>query len=642
MPSWFARWASLLLLCLISSNVAQAAAPISAYARMTNFDHLALSPDGSRYAGVVGDEIRTVVQIASLPGNDVLVQSPFEKASVVALSWAGPDYLIATTRAVQPRKDGLLSVVYFVQKFDVKKRRWSQLLDNSDIYLSFVSKPAETRVVDGRPYAFLNGYSRNGRGGNALLALLKVDLDSGQVKLTEEGNASTIGWALDSAGRAVARADFDDRQGAWTLFGHQPPSSKWSLLETVQDRVDVPSLLSVGATDNEVLYSKPINGIWVVHSRNLASGDAAIFDTDDSGRLMADSFTGRQVARGYDRESAVETVFVDPNDQKLWLNVMKAWPGEVVRFLDWSQDRNVVRVGVSGRRSGIGVFIVDRKARTAQRLLDDMPGLVAADYAEQRPIRFKASDCVEVPAYLTLPPGKPEKALPLIVLAPGGRVSVGYDWQAQALASRGYAVLQPQPRGSSGFGEAYIAAGTGEWGGKQISDLTDGVRSLARDGIIDPARVCVAGTYFAGSQALLAASRDQGVYRCAASIFGVHDFRKRFELYRDLAGPGGDSEAYRQLRRMLGVAVPADPRLDELSPINRVAAISVPVLLMQLKRALPQGDDMAAAFKRAGKPVERATVTADDWLNSNPGRIQMIEGLIGFVEKHNPPGPTAQ
>lgn len=631
-----ARWIALFLGIVPLGGVV-AAPPVSTYAQVTNFDALALAPDGSKYAGVVGDEYKAVVQIATLPANDVIVRSPFDKASIVALEWAGPEYLIATIRSALPTKDGLLRIVYTVQKFDMKNRRWSGLLQNSSVYRPWVSKSAATRVVDGRPYAFLTGYTPKGRSGD-VLALLRVNLESGQVQLVEEGNDWTTGWVLDSTGRANARADYDVTKGKWDLYGRARGVPKWTLLDTSSDRINQPSLSGLGASDDEVLYSKRINDVWVPYSRNLATGDLAIDDTDVG---LTDPATGLQIAFMNEKPDGIETTFVDPVDRKLWLNVVKAWPGELVHFLGWSKDRNIVLVGVSGRRSGAGVFVVDRQAKTARKLIDDVPGLAATDYAEQRPIRFRASDGVEIPAILTLPPGRPEKGLALIVLPSSSRVSLGYDWQPQALASRGYAVLQPQPRGVSGFGKDFVLAGKGEWGGKQVSDLSDGARSLARDGIIDPSRVCVAGFYYAGSQAILAASRDKSLYRCAATMFGFHDFRKQFELYRSLAGSGGDAAAIRRLRELLGVASPLDPLSAALSPINQVASIDAPVLLMALKSSPRKTDAMEAALKRNGKPSERVAVTVDDWNRSNPGRIQVIEGLVAFLEKHNSPAPVS-
>src|SRR5690606_34346161 len=120
------------------------------------------------------------------------------------------------------------------------------------------------------------------------------------------------------------------------------------------------------------------------------------------------------------------------------------------------------------------------------------PGVPAAAMGVVKYVTYPAADGLSIPAHLTLPPGREAKGLPLVVLPHGGpqaRDEPGFDYWAQLLASRGYAVLQPQFRGSTGFGVSHLEAGYGEWGRKMQSDLTDGVRWLTTDGVVDPARV---------------------------------------------------------------------------------------------------------------------------------------------------------
>src|SRR5437899_9825140 len=148
--------------------------------------------------------------------------------------------------------------------------------------------------------------------------------------------------------------------------------------------------------------------------------------------------------------------------------------------------------------------------------------------AEVRAIEYPAADGLVIPGFLTVPVRGPREKMPLVVLPHGGpelRNEGGFDWWAQALASAGYAVLQPNFRGST-VSDALRAAGYGQWGRKMQTDLSDGVQYLAGQGLIDPARVCIVGASYGGYAALAGVSLQQGVYRCAASVAGPSDLRR--------------------------------------------------------------------------------------------------------------------
>ena len=139
-------------------------------------------------------------------------------------------------------------------------------------------------------------------------------------------------------------------------------------------------------------------------------------------------------------------------------------------------------------------------------------------------VKYKAADGLEITGYLTLPNGREAKGLPLIVFPHGGpasRDTLGFDWWAQAMASRGYAVLQVNFRGSDGLGWEFTKAGFGEWGRKMQTDLSDGVRNLTSQGVVDPKRVCIVGGSYGGYAALAGATLQKDVYRCAVSFGGV-------------------------------------------------------------------------------------------------------------------------
>jgi dipeptidyl aminopeptidase/acylaminoacyl peptidase len=214
----------------------------------------------------------------------------------------------------------------------------------------------------------------------------------------------------------------------------------------------------------------------------------------------------------------------------------------------------------------------------------------------------------------------------------------GFDWWAQAMASRGYAVLQPQFRGSDGFGWTHLSAGFGEWGRKMQTDLSDGVRYLAAQGTIDPRRVCIVGASYGGYAALAGAALDKGVYRCAVSFGGVSDLKRMVGYSRSREG----ASALRYWDRFMGAKDLGDPVLAKYSPALQAAGADIPVLLIHGKDdtvvPLAQSKEMADALRRAGKPVDLIVQNnADHWLSLGATRFQTLQATVAFLEKHNPP-----
>jgi dipeptidyl aminopeptidase/acylaminoacyl peptidase len=248
---------------------------------------------------------------------------------------------------------------------------------------------------------------------------------------------------------------------------------------------------------------------------------------------------------------------------------------------------------------------------------------------------------MKIPGFLTLPPGAGKKDLPLIVLPHGGPASadtLDFDWWAQAMAAQGYAVLQPNFRGST-LDSKFLEAGFGEWGRKMQTDLSDGVRYLAKQGIIDPKRVCIVGASYGGYAALAGVTLEPAAYRCAVSVAGISDLRRMRRWIGDTSATGGSQ---RYWDRFIGTSDMNDPALLAISPIEHVNAVTAPVLLIHGRddTVVPfeQSDVMLSALKRAGKSVELVTMKHEDhWLSHGETRLQMLEACVAFLKANNPP-----
>jgi dipeptidyl aminopeptidase/acylaminoacyl peptidase len=245
---------------------------------------------------------------------------------------------------------------------------------------------------------------------------------------------------------------------------------------------------------------------------------------------------------------------------------------------------------------------------------------------------------LELDGILTLPPGKEPHNLPIIMFphrGPATYDSAGFDWWAQAFASRGYAVFQPNFRGSTNRDEAFRRAGYGQWGRKMQTDISDGLAELARQGIIDPKRTCIMGTGYGGYAALAGVTLQQGLYRCAVAVAPISDLESFYS--RETNASLGLNVTWRSLRQSLG----HPSTFDEVSPRRNAARADAPIMLIHGKDdtvvLFQQSSAMAGALRAAGKPHELVVLREEDhWLSRAVTRKQMLEAAMRFVQQHNP------
>jgi len=285
-------------------------------------------------------------------------------------------------------------------------------------------------------------------------------------------------------------------------------------------------------------------------------------------------------------------------------------------------------------------YLWDRKKRRLTKLYDARPELPREHLAPMKPVRYRARDGLVIPAYLTVPKGVPAKDLPAIVLPHGGpwaRDHWGYDPFAQFLANRGYVVLQPNFRGSTGYGKKFLNAGNGEWGtGAMQHDLTDGARWLIEQGIADPHRVAIMGGSYGGYATLAGLAFTPDLYAAGVDIVGPSNILTLLDSIPAYWKP------IRQVfyRR---VGNPEDPkdreRLIAQSPLFSAKKIKAPLLVIQgandprVKKR--ESDQIVVALRDLGRPVEYL-VAPDEGHGyaREENRLAMIVAIERFLAKH--------
>jgi dipeptidyl aminopeptidase/acylaminoacyl peptidase len=637
------------------------AAPLEAYGQLPVMSHVAISPDGGMLAYVTPKDGKQMVVVERLSPFGFVTGLNGTDQKVRDIYWGDPQHLVVI-KSVTGRMMLATSSKgewWMAQSLDIVKRQSTPLLrdygaltgttrikDDGET-TNVVTGDPEFRDVGGKRMAFIRGDVFV--DGHGAAALYSVDLASGMAKVIEKSlSYANWDWIIDEKGAPVAEYGYDEERKHWTLRIRQ--ASAWTTAYDVATAIETPDVEGISPDGSSLILYVLDNGQYQYKPLSLKDGTigARLPAYDKFLRLLTDPVTHRIIG-GVSYGANTEYTFFDSKDQGAWDGILQAFPGEEVDLESWSDDKSKVVVLVTGPAHGIAYILVDLKTHQATKIGDAYPSIKPDDVAAVEAIEYEAADGLKIPAYLTLPNGKDPKKLPLVVMPHGGPAAMdepGFDWWAQALASRGYAVLQPQFRGSYGYGWSFMSAGFGQFGRKMETDLSDGVRSLAVSGIIDPKRVCIVGASYGGYAALAGATLDTGVYRCAVSDAGLSDLHKYLTYTDPLFAPMNDPNYSSGLRfwdRYMGIKGPDDPAIDQISPLKHIDRVSIPILLIHGRddTVVPfeQSQMMADALKASGKTYDFVVMPGEDhWLSRSETRLQMLQATVKFLEANNPPG----
>jgi dipeptidyl aminopeptidase/acylaminoacyl peptidase len=322
-------------------------------------------------------------------------------------------------------------------------------------------------------------------------------------------------------------------------------------------------------------------------------------------------------------------VYFDPELKALSASLSKALPGSpLIYFAGASSDEKKLLVWAGGDTDAGHYYLLDRTTKQMQRLLASRPELDSLQLATVKAVSYKAADGTQIPAYLTLPPGSDGKNVPAIVMPHGGpaaRDEWGFDWLAQYFAARGYAVLQPNFRGSSGYGDAWFKNNGFQSWRSAIGDVSDGGRWLVSQGIADPKKMAIVGWSYGGYAALQSAAVSPDLFKAVVAIAPVTDFAKLREDALDYANG-------RITRDYIG----SGPHIREGSPAQNASAIKAPVLMFHgtLDSNVPivQSTMMKDRLRDSGKTADVVVYQGlDHQLDDSTARADMLRRADQFL-----------
>jgi fermentation-respiration switch protein FrsA (DUF1100 family) len=608
-----------------AQNTLGAPPPLEVYGNLPAIRHVDLSPSGTHVAMILQQGADQYVV-----DYDVVTQQiekhPVGKLIVNSVNWVDDTYLTVTNKVTLFKGD--VADVLQGRLLNVRAHTASPLGRgmHESTYLHDLPKVVDK---DGKKYIAI-------LATNAGLAM--IDPVTGKTdRMWSDVPVDSI--ILRRDGSFVGGVEYKWDQKQWRLKFNQ--DGNWKTVYETSGRLDLPSTGWLGRDGNSI----------VLHMNEKGDGRNGFYEVSPDGTFSAELNPDHEYSNAINHPKTgrlsgfanwkdwVSYDFHDPVMKTLPPLMAKAFEGYRTQLAAFAEDPRKVVVYTEGEDDAGTYTFIDFAKGSYAEIGRTYPDLPVQWISEKILISYKAADGVPIEAYLTLPPGRDPKTLPLVVMPHGGpeaRDDLSFEYNVQALASRGYAVLQPNFRGSDGYGLAFNELGYGEWGRKMQTDLSDGVRHLTAQGITDPKRVCIWGASYGGYAALAGAAFDPGVYRCAVSVSGVSDLPEflEWEVHESFSETSGTALYW---KRLLG-----DPALlDDYSPARHAAKIDIPILLVHGKNdtSVPfkQTEMMVKAMKAAGKPYEFVELDGEDhFMSTSENRLKMLQTAVGFIEKNNP------
>jgi dipeptidyl aminopeptidase/acylaminoacyl peptidase len=634
---------------LLAAAQAQAQTiPAEDFAKRPEAWEVALSPSGKHAALTVptADGMETQLQILELATGKTQVLRFGRQQHVTDIVWTADEQVVVSRAKLQPFKARPTTIGELMTS-DIRGK-------NQDILFGYIPDDGTKRgrrkdegwsvvakVLDDQPGMALVDFTCWNCGDEPDTVIFKVNTLTGVRQEVERGDK--LAWyAFDRTGKARVRKTIDDDDTP-VLHYRKAGEDAWTPLPKTLAGYNMNLSSARFAADGNILYALASDGLEPMQAYriDLAAGTrtklAGRADVEISG-FMYQGRDGAPFAVTYDADKpSLQYIQPDSEWAKLHAGLMKAFPGQMLTFNSYSRDGNTVLFSAWSDRNIGSYYVYDRVAKRAQKLIDYKPWLTPETMVQMRPVEFSGKDGEKLFGFYTAKGPGPH---PLVVMPHGGPIGPYDTWHfdsdAQFLASRGYAVLQVNFRGSGGRGEAFERAGWKQWGGTIQDDITAGVQWAIANKLADKDRICLYGASFGGYSALMQPILHPGMYKCAIGYVGVYDLAM---LRKDWT-EGGNQRRIRINDRTHG----NDPTmLAGWSPALRAGEVKIPVFLIHgsddQTAAFSQYKSMNAALLAAGNTPETFVVAGEGHGFVKPENItELYKRMEIFLGKHIGPG----
>jgi acetyl esterase/lipase len=617
------------------------------YAAIPFVEQPDLSPNGEWVAGLFGvNGTRQMCMIKILGGESVrkCLGLP-DGMTASGIQWVNDDYVVLSVTQQQSIEGRFIYVsrALGVSRETGKfvKLKWDLLGQNVSRVL-WVSHDARNEIL-------LSGSNSIYQGDEFYPAIYRVNVATGKSNFEQRHSHNVLWWNADAQGQVRTGVTYDDDRRLFQMYYRPNGTDSLQRLERADARkredLTDPEIFLPGGNHVIVIRNgdgKEPSALWEVDLVNHS--DVAKVYEAPAGRRIAYTIPSPDGSRLLGvglRGVQDETVWLDPDLAKMQEAFDKAAVGRHVRIVSFNANRQRMLVSLDRPDAPSAIYFYDTTEGSLHRLAYQYEKLGMAVLSPVRAVRYKARDGLEIEAIVTLPAGfegeggKKGKPLPFIVLPHGGpwaHDGLSFDYWPQFLANLGYGVIQPNFRGSTGYGEDFERKGEGQMGLAMQDDVNDALAWAVKEGLADGKRACIMGASYGGYAAMWGLVRDADLWRCGISIAGVASLRREVNDMDDNYLMGGlFSDQWKAMT----------PDFAAVSPANAVDRIKAPLLLVHGKMdervAYGQSTNMADKMRAAGKQVEFLSLPkADHYYTREPDRLALLQSIEAFLKKHNP------
>ena len=510
------------------------------------------------------------------------------------------------------------------------------------------------RSLDDPRHVIIDGSTFQGRSFEQPAQAYQLDVYTGETHQIFQSPAKGGGLIADNQGAVRLATGENTATGDAVLFyredGHSLDWKDLSALHSDDDPAETDTGPEAFMPDDKHVYwngytKTTTQGLYDLDPETLSMKpifEDPEFDVNDV--ITSFEWSKPQKIIGVETMPGLPKVdILDPDDLKsqYLAEFYKAFDGQEVEMTSNTADHSKFVLFVYSDRNPGEYYLFDTKTGQAQFLFASRPDIDPTKMGVMQPIEFQARDGLKVHGYLTIPAGSSGKNMPVITLPHGGphgiRDEWGFDWETQLFASRGYAVLQINYRGSGGYGRKFQDLGYNNWGTTMQDDLADGVQWAVKQGYADPNRLCIYGASYGGYAALENPIRYPDLYKCTVGYVGVYDLT--------LQGKSGDTHHYAGGRKYVAtVHADSEERQKAYSPAFNADKLKIPVFIVyggQDQRVVPQNaEELMSAMDKLGKKYELMYEPNEmHGFYNVDHRIELYTRMLAFFDKYI--GPDA-